>query len=108
MSTLNVAKMFHQDRILGSIEPGKKADLVIIKPKTPNTPINSQSIYGHLVNTFSSKDVDTVIVDGKVILKEGRLITIDEEKAVDHVHRVVEKLWDKLLSKGAPQLDYIK
>jgi cytosine/adenosine deaminase-related metal-dependent hydrolase len=108
MSTLNVARMFHQDKILGSIEQGKKADLVIVKPKTPNTPVNSQSIYGHLVNTFSSKDVDTVIVDGKVILKEGRLTTIDEEKAVDYVHRVVEKLWDKLLSKGAPQLDYIK
>jgi len=66
MTTVNVARMFHQEKQLGSIEPGKKADLTILKPKTPNTPVNSKTIYGHLVNTFSSRDVDTVIVDGNM------------------------------------------
>jgi len=108
MATINVAKMFHQDMILGSIEPGKKADLVIIRPKSPNTPINSKTIYAHLINTFSSRDVDTVIVNGKFVLREGKLVNIDEEKSIEYVHRVVEKLWDKLISKGLPQIDFIK
>jgi len=108
MATINVARMFHMDNQLGSIEPGKRADIVILKPKTPNTPVNSQTIYTHLVNTFNSRDVDTVIVNGKFVLRNSRLVNIDEEKAVDYVHSIVEKFWDKLLSKGAPQVNYVK
>lgn len=108
MTTVNVARMFNQENELGSIEPGKKADIVIIKPRVTNTPVNSQTVYSHLVNTFSSKDVYTVIVDGKFVMKEGVLVNIDEEKAVEYVHRVVERLWDRLMSSGTPQLDYLK
>ncbi len=108
LATVNVARMFHQEDKLGSLEPGKLADVVVIRPKTPNTPVNSKTIYGHLVNTFSSKDVDTVIVNGKYVLKDGKLVNVDEEKAIEYVHRVVERLWDRLLSEGKPQLDYVK
>ena len=108
LATVNVARMFHQEDKLGSLEPGKLADVVIIKPKTPNTPVNSKTIYGHLINTFSSKDVNTVIVNGKYVLKDGKLVNVDEEKAIEYVHRVVERLWDRLLSEGRPQLDYVK
>lgn len=108
LATVNVARMFHQEDKLGSLEPGKLADVVVIRPKTPNTPVNSKTIYGHLVNTFSSKDVDTVIVNGKYVLKDGKLVNIDEEKAIEYVHKVVERLWDRLLSEGKPQLDYVK
>jgi putative selenium metabolism protein SsnA len=108
LATVNVARMFHQEDKLGSLEPGKLADVVIIKPKTPNTPVNSKTIYGHLINTFSSKDVNTVIVNGKYVLKDGKLVNVDEEKAIEYVHRVVERLWDRLLSEGKPQLDYVK
>ena len=108
LATVNVARMFHQEDKLGSLEPGKLADVVVIRPKTPNTPVNSKTIYGHLVNTFSSKDVDTVIVNGKYVLKDGKLVNVDEEKAIEYVHRVVERLWDRLLSEGRPQLDYVK
>jgi len=108
LATVNVARMFHQEDKLGSLEPSKLADVVVIRPKTPNTPVNSKTIYGHLVNTFSSKDVDTVIVNGKYVLKDGKLVNVDEEKAIEYVHRVVERLWDRLLSEGKPQLDYVK
>lgn len=108
MATINVAKMFHLDSIIGSIEPGKRADIVILKPRTPNTPVNSQTIYSHLVNTFSSRDVDTVIVDGELVLRDGKLVKVDEEKAVDYVHSAVEQFWDRLLREGSPQVNYVK
>lgn len=107
MATVNVAKMFHLDHVIGSIERGKEADIVIIKPLTPTTPVDSRTIYGHLVNTFSSKDVESVLVRGRFVLRDKRLVNVDEEKAVEYTHRVVEKLWDKLVSKGAPQIDVL-
>lgn len=108
MATINVAKMFHVDDMLGSLEPGKKADVIIINPELPPTPVNEETVYGHLVNTFNGRDVKTVIVNGKIIMRDRKLLTIDEEKSKEHVHKVVEKLWDRLLSKGEYQLDVLK
>jgi len=107
MSTINVSKMFHVENELGSIEKGKKADLAILRPEAPSTPVNSQTIWGHLVNTFSSRDVDTVIVNGNIIMRNRRLVRIDEERTIEYVHRVVERLWDRLMSRGQYQLDYV-
>ncbi|MEM4718169.1 MAG: amidohydrolase family protein [Desulfurococcaceae archaeon] len=108
MSTINVARMFHQDKYLGSIEPGKLADITILKPRAPNTPVNSLTVYAHLINTMSSRDVDTVIVNGKPILENNRFVNKNEEKTIEYVHRVVERLWDRLLADGIYQLDYVK
>ncbi len=108
MATINVAKMFHVEDELGSLEPGKKADVVIIKPEYTPTPVNEETVYGHIVNTFTGKDVRTVIVNGRIIMRDRKLLTIDEAKAVEYVHTVVEKLWDRLLEKGEYQLDYLK
>nr|WP_245526497.1 amidohydrolase family protein [Desulfurococcus mucosus] len=107
MSTVNVARMFHVEGELGSIEVGKKADLVVLRPEAPSTPVNSQTVMGHIVNSFSSRDVDTVIVDGRIIVRNRKLTRVDEEKAVEYVHRVVERLWDRLMEKGRYQLDYL-
>ncbi len=108
MATINVAKMFHVEDELGSLEPGKKADVVIVKPEYTPTPVNEETVYGHIVNTFNGKDVRTVIVNGRIIMRDRKLLTIDEAKAVEYVHKVVEKLWDRLLEKGEYQLDYLK
>lgn len=108
MATVNVAKMFGVDKELGSLEVGKKADVIIIKPELPPTPVNEQTIYGHLVNTFNGRDVRTVIVNGRIIMRDRVLQTIDEAKALEYVHKVVEKLWDRLLSKGEYQLDVLE
>ncbi|MEM4561820.1 MAG: amidohydrolase family protein [Desulfurococcaceae archaeon] len=108
MATVNVAKMFHVENELGSLEPGKKADIVVLKPEHPPTPVNEKTVYAHLVNTVSGKDVKTVIVNGRVVMRDRRVLGVDEEKAVEYVHRVVERLWDKLLSSGRYQIDYLK
>ncbi|MEZ0393839.1 MAG: amidohydrolase family protein [Desulfurococcaceae archaeon] len=108
MVTRNVARMFGVERSLGSIEPGKKADVVVIKPRRVPTPVNEQTVYGHLVNSFSGNDVDTVIVDGRIVMRDGKVLTLDEERAVERVHKIVERFWDKLLAEGKYQLDVLK
>ncbi|MDR3121820.1 MAG: amidohydrolase [Clostridiales bacterium] len=74
----------------GGIEPGKKADLAILSLDKPHlTPI-----YDHLsalVYAARASDVETVIVDGKVLMENGALTTIDEEKAKYMVARYAQK-----------------
>ncbi len=107
MATINVAKMFGVEKELGSLEVGKKADVVIIRPELSPTPVNENTVYGHIVNTFTGKDVKTVIVNGRIVMEEREVLTIDEAKALEYVHRVVERLWDRMLSKGEYQLDVL-
>ncbi len=108
MATINVAKMFGVEKELGSLEPGKKADVILIKPELPPTPVNPDTVYGHMVNTFTGRDVRTVIVNGRIVMRDRKLLTLDEAKAIEYVHKVVERLWDRLLEKGEYQLDYLK
>jgi len=107
MSTVNVARMFKVWKELGSIEAGKKADIVLIRPELPSTPVNSKTVYGHLVNTVNSRDVKTVIVNGRLVMKDRVILNVDEEKSIDYIHKVVEKLWDRLVEKGEYQLDVL-
>ncbi|MET1160327.1 MAG: amidohydrolase family protein [Thermoprotei archaeon] len=108
MVTTNVAKMFHVDKELGSIERGKKADIVVIKPDNIPTPLTPETVYGHLVNSVCGKDVDTVIVNGEIVMENRKLTKIDEINAREYVHKVVERLWDRLLREGEYQLDVLK
>jgi len=108
MATINVARMFHVEDKLGSLEKGKYADIVVITPRELPTPLTSSTVYGHLVNSICSKDVDTVIVNGRVVVRNRRVVSVDEERVVEYVHKVVSKLWDKLVSEGRYQLDVLK
>ena len=108
MATIDAARVLGLEEELGSLEPGKKADVIIIKPELPPTPVNSKTVYGHLVNTFNGRDVDTVIINGRIILRDKKFQTIDFEKSKEYVHKVAEKLWDRLLSKGTYQIDILR
>ncbi|NCO68389.1 MAG: S-adenosylhomocysteine deaminase [Nitrospirae bacterium CG_4_10_14_0_8_um_filter_41_23] len=64
---------------IGSIEKGKMADIVTINLKKPHlTPI--YNVYSHIVYAAMASDVETVMVNGKVVVNEGRLCNADEEE----------------------------
>lgn len=79
----------------GKIEKGSVADLVLIDYNSP-TPINSDNIYGHLVFGISQEMVDTTICAGKILMKNKKLINIDEEKINFEAKKSAEKLWNRI------------
>ena len=77
---------------IGSIEAGKKADLVLIDLAKPwlqpvNNPIFS------LIYSSDGEEVDTVIIDGQIILENGKVNTLDEERIFSEVDRVRRRLF---------------
>ncbi|MFP3130338.1 MAG: amidohydrolase [Nitrososphaeria archaeon] len=96
MSTVNAAKALGIDDRLGSIEAGKLADVVIIRPSVRPTPLNSGSAYGYLVNSVNGKDVDTVIVNGEVLLKGGRFVKVNIEEVNKKAEKMVADYWKRL------------
>ncbi len=75
----------------GSIEVGKKADLVLLDLDAPSlTPLNNA--VAALSYSANSSEVDTVIIDGKVVMRGRELLTIDEERVRHEIARICERL----------------
>ncbi|MEM2192114.1 MAG: amidohydrolase family protein, partial [Candidatus Hadarchaeales archaeon] len=88
MATLRGARATLWRDELGSIEAGKLADIVIVNQKKPHLqPVRNP--ISNLVYSASGGDVDTVIVDGKIIMKERRILTVDEEKVLQDVEKLL-------------------
>lgn len=75
----------------GSIEVGKKADLALLDLNAPSLAPLGNSVSA-LVYAANGSEVDTVIIDGKVVLRHRELTTIDEERVRFEVARICERL----------------
>jgi putative selenium metabolism protein SsnA len=107
MATIKGAKLYGIDKEVGSIEPGKRADLIIIKPSILPTPLNVNSVVGHLINTVDGDDVEYVFVDGKPIVWRKKLVTFDEAEAQSVSQAAAAKLWTRL-ETVRPQVDPLR
>jgi len=91
MATVRGAKAMGMDSETGSIEVGKKADLVFIDLKKPHlTPF--RNIVSNIVYSAMGSDVDTVMVDGKLLLRHGKSLTLDEERIMGEAQRRQDEL----------------
>ena len=107
MATIHGAKLYGIENEVGSLEAGKHADIIVIKPDILPTPLNSETVYGHLVNTVDGDDVQTVIVGGEVLMKDRRVLVIDEDEAERIAQKSAEKLWERL-REVKPELDRMR
>ncbi|MCK4260700.1 MAG: amidohydrolase [Halanaerobiales bacterium] len=91
MGTIYGAQVIGQNDELGTLEVGKKADLVIFDFKKPHlTP--RHNIIAHTVYSAQSSDIETVIVNGKILMENREMKTIDEEKIIFEAERAAQEL----------------
>jgi 5-methylthioadenosine/S-adenosylhomocysteine deaminase len=77
MATIRGARALHLENLIGSIETGKRADIAIVDfDALHQTPF--YNVYSHLVYASKASDVQTVIVNGKVLMRDKRLLTLNE------------------------------
>ncbi len=79
MATIGGARALKLDHLVGSLEPGKRADLVIIDLDEDNL-VPLYDPISHLAYAVQGADVRTVVVDGRIVLREGVLTTADERE----------------------------
>ena len=91
LATIEGAKVLQMDQDIGSLEPGKKADCIVLDLKKPHlTPL--YNIYSHLVYAAKGSDVTQVIINGKRVLKDRQLMTLNLKTLFEQVHRFAEGL----------------
>lgn len=91
MATINGAKALGLDKECGSIEKGKKADLVIWNMKQPsmwpkNDPIASLSY------SANGSEADTVIIDGEITMENRKILTLDEERILHETQSIIDRI----------------
>jgi cytosine/adenosine deaminase-related metal-dependent hydrolase len=92
MATSWGAKLYGLGNELGSIEPGKLGDLVILKPSFPM--ITPDNVMWHLVNSAKREDIETVLVGGRAVMRNGEIQTLSErivKKAAERSARKIER-----------------
>jgi cytosine/adenosine deaminase-related metal-dependent hydrolase len=91
MATLGGAQAAHLDHRIGSLTPGKIADIVVLNARTLNTvPVVHAS--GAVVHHMDTSNVDTVIVGGDIVKSHGRLHTADVEATLKELTKSAEGL----------------
>lgn len=86
MATINGAKAMGLEKEIGSIEPGKKADFILVDMDKPHlTP--APDPVSTIVYAAHGSDVDTVVIDGKMIMEHRNVRTLDEERIVKEARR---------------------
>jgi cytosine/adenosine deaminase-related metal-dependent hydrolase len=95
-ATRGGAQALGMDAVIGSLEAGKKADVVLIKNDASPVMFPMLNPYGHVAFQAQRGDVHTVIVNGRVVKYAGRLVGMDMGHARDAVTRTVEYLQGQL------------
>jgi 5-methylthioadenosine/S-adenosylhomocysteine deaminase len=92
LATIGGARSLHLEHLIGSLEEGKRADLILVDTTGPHaTPM--YNVYSQLVYALKGSDVRTVVIDGKIIMEDRQLLTLDEKeivaKALEYRKRVI-------------------
>lgn len=102
MATRIGAQALHIGHLTGSLEPGKKADLILVDLSTlhnlPHFTRDPHSVYAQLVYSTKASDVTDVMVNGKWLMQNRQLLTIDEEEIRKSAQEYAQKI-DRFLTE---------
>jgi 5-methylthioadenosine/S-adenosylhomocysteine deaminase len=92
MATINGARALMDDKLYGSLEAGKKADLIIIDPFTPSMmPVHDK--IAALITAMHSNNITCTMCDGKWLMRDRKILTLDEEAILREAQRAGEAIY---------------
>jgi 5-methylthioadenosine/S-adenosylhomocysteine deaminase len=81
MATIEGARALHMDKEIGSLEAGKKADVIVLNLDVPNA-VPMYDVYSQIVYALKASEVETVIIGGKVVMKDDKVLTENEPEVL--------------------------
>ena len=99
LATIKGAKVVGMEDKIGSLEIGKKADITIIDMRKPHLQPSLDPV-ADLVYFANGNDVETVIVDGKVVVENGKILTVNVYDVLEKAQQAGEKAWNTFYGKS--------
>ncbi len=94
MATIDAARVLQMEDQIGSLEVGKRADIVFLSDRS-TVPLFEVNVKNYIVGTCERTDVNTVIIDGEVILLDGQFIKFDEKEIQAKSKEEAIRLWQR-------------
>lgn len=98
MATINGAKALGLGHLVGSLEPGKRADLIMLDLSRAPHNVAVHNVLSHLVHCAKASDVELVMVDGRVRMERGEVLGVDEPRLLREAQAAAERLVRRLES----------
>lgn len=102
LATIRGAHALHMEKEIGSLEVGKRADLLVIDRDTLNQ-IPLTNIYSDLVYATKGSDVQTVIINGRIVMRNRRLLTLNEQVIKTEARALRDKIIKSLATPAPSQ-----
>jgi 5-methylthioadenosine/S-adenosylhomocysteine deaminase len=81
MATIEGAHALHMEKEIGSLEAGKKADLILIGLDAPNA-VPMYEVYAQIVYALKASDVETVVIGGRMVMRDRKVLTVKESEVI--------------------------
>jgi 5-methylthioadenosine/S-adenosylhomocysteine deaminase len=91
MATIDGARALHMEKEIGSLERGKKADVILISLDEPNA-VPMYDIYAQLAYALKASDVETVVIGGRIVMLDHKLLTVNQEQAMTKANEYKKKI----------------
>ena len=102
MATIDGARALGMDREIGSLEPGKRGDLIVVSMTSARqTPMYDP--LSHLVYVTRGDDVRTTIVNGRVLMRDRRVLSLDRAQVLSDARVFAQRVRDAVRPEGAPK-----
>ena len=92
MATIKGAEALGLDSEIGSIEVGKKADIILIDTNAANMVPDSSSLSSNVIYSANGSNVDTTICDGKILMENRKLTVLDEDEIYSKAKQAIKEL----------------
>jgi 5-methylthioadenosine/S-adenosylhomocysteine deaminase len=100
MATIGVARAVHLEKMIGSLDAGKKADLIVVDTTGAHaTPM--YNVYSQLVYALKATDVRSVVIGGKMVMEERKMQTLDEAAILAKANEYKKQIEKSLEVPGA-------
>jgi cytosine/adenosine deaminase-related metal-dependent hydrolase len=86
-------------QLTGTLEPGKKADLIVLDTQRPHL-LPAGRIVSAWIHNGQPSDIEAVMVDGQFLMRDRKVLTMDEPRLVADASRVGRRVWNQVLSGG--------
>ncbi len=98
-ATLGGARAVHQERLIGSLEVGKKADFIVLDTLRAHL-VPAGRIVSAWIHNGQPSDIESVMVDGQFIMRNRKVLTMDEDQIIAEADQVGRRIWTEVQAAG--------
>jgi len=109
MATLEGARALHLDALIGSLEPGKRADVIVVGTQEPHAvpryTLSEGNVYAHLAYVAKSHDVRDTIVNGRLLMRDRQILTLDETVILREAQGYADRISSFVIARDRNLID---